>query len=159
MTTQPYETHQTHCPPRTRIGFRINCYLWSLPSLPFCSFRPSSAGRSSQEPRASRRLRRKYPLEPLRHLRPQYRPCRRKHQTQRRGCGTRAFRCLLSRAHADARLADRMDVFHSHFRYEFDRVYKLCDGGFHKEGMTLPRFIRQAQELHQHLHMHHTIVG
>ncbi|KAK1927009.1 hypothetical protein DB88DRAFT_476362 [Papiliotrema laurentii] len=54
-------------------------------------------------------------------------------------------------------LADRMNLFHNHFRYEFDRVYKLCDGGFHKEGMKLADFLREAQELHHHLHMHHTI--
>jgi len=26
-------------------------------------------------------------------------------------------------------LADRMDMFHNHFRYEFDRVYKVSYGG------------------------------
>nr|XP_031860142.1 uncharacterized protein CI109_004507 [Kwoniella shandongensis]KAA5527214.1 hypothetical protein CI109_004507 [Kwoniella shandongensis] len=55
------------------------------------------------------------------------------------------------------RLADHMDMFHNHFRYEFNRVYTLADGGFHKEGMTLPRFLREAQQLSQHLDMHHRI--
>ncbi|WVQ99898.1 hypothetical protein IAU59_007041 [Kwoniella sp. CBS 9459] len=55
------------------------------------------------------------------------------------------------------RLAVHMDQFHSHFRYEFNRVYTLADGGFHKEGMTLPRFLREAQQLYSHLDMHHRI--
>ncbi|WVQ68205.1 uncharacterized protein L199_006412 [Kwoniella botswanensis] len=55
------------------------------------------------------------------------------------------------------RLAVHMDQFHSHFRYEFNRVYTLADGGFHKEGMTLPRFLREAQQLYTHLDMHHRI--
>ncbi|ORY35423.1 hypothetical protein BCR39DRAFT_509569 [Naematelia encephala] len=54
-------------------------------------------------------------------------------------------------------LAEHMDRFHAHFRYEFNRVYTLADGGFHTEGMTLPRFIREAQQLHHHLDMHHRI--
>ncbi|WVR07421.1 hypothetical protein IAU60_004462 [Kwoniella sp. DSM 27419] len=55
------------------------------------------------------------------------------------------------------RLAVHMDQFHSHFRYEFNRVYTLADGGFHKEGMSLPRFLREAQQLYSHLDMHHRI--
>ncbi|ORX38632.1 hypothetical protein BD324DRAFT_372514 [Kockovaella imperatae] len=54
-------------------------------------------------------------------------------------------------------MADRMERFHSHFRYEFNRVYTLADGGFHKEGMSLARFLREAQQLSHHLTMHHTI--
>ncbi|GFZ49389.1 hypothetical protein JCM24511_07509 [Saitozyma sp. JCM 24511] len=55
------------------------------------------------------------------------------------------------------RLATHMDQFHNHFRYEFNRVYTLADGGFHKEGMSLPRFLREAQQLSHHLDMHHRI--
>ncbi|WVW85747.1 hypothetical protein I302_107785 [Kwoniella bestiolae CBS 10118] len=55
------------------------------------------------------------------------------------------------------RLAVHMDQFHSHFRYEFNRVYTLADGGFHKEGLSLPRFLREAQQLYTHLDMHHRI--
>lgn len=32
-----------------------------------------------------------------------------------------------------------------------------ADGGFHKQGMSLNRFLRQAQELASHLDMHHRI--
>ncbi|WVQ81972.1 hypothetical protein IAT38_004099 [Cryptococcus sp. DSM 104549] len=55
------------------------------------------------------------------------------------------------------RLAEHMDSFHSHFRYEFNKVYTLADGGFQKEGMTLPKFLREAQQLSNHLDMHHRI--
>ncbi|KAK8854882.1 hypothetical protein IAR55_003621 [Kwoniella newhampshirensis] len=55
------------------------------------------------------------------------------------------------------RLADHMDQFHNHFRYEFKRIYELADGSFHKEGMTLARFLREAQQLAHHLEMHHRI--
>ncbi|KAI9637287.1 uncharacterized protein MKK02DRAFT_43210 [Dioszegia hungarica] len=54
-------------------------------------------------------------------------------------------------------LAEGMDRYHAHFRWEFNRVYDLADGGFHKEGMSLPRFIREAAQLSQHLDMHHRI--
>jgi len=54
-------------------------------------------------------------------------------------------------------LAEGMEQFHNHFRYEFNRVYTLADGGFHKEGMSLARFLREAQQLSHHLDMHHRI--
>ncbi|KAL7423457.1 hypothetical protein Q5752_001037 [Cryptotrichosporon argae] len=54
-------------------------------------------------------------------------------------------------------LADGMDRFHNHFRWEYNRIYTLADGSFHKEGLTLARFIREAQQLHHHLDMHHRI--
>jgi len=55
------------------------------------------------------------------------------------------------------RLGDTMQQFHNHFRHEFNRIYELADGGFHKEGMTLARFLRQSQQLSHHLDMHHMI--
>jgi hypothetical protein len=36
---------------------------------------------------------------------------------------------------------------------------QLADGGFHKEGLSLPRFLREAAQLSQHLDMHHKIVS
>lgn len=36
-------------------------------------------------------------------------------------------------------------------------MYKLADGSFHKEGMSLPRFLREAAQLSAHLDLHHRI--
>ncbi|KAK4684684.1 hypothetical protein P7C73_g5484, partial [Tremellales sp. Uapishka_1] len=54
-------------------------------------------------------------------------------------------------------LATGMERYHAHFRHEFNRVYTLADGGFHKEGLNLPRFIQVAEQLAQHLDAHHRI--
>jgi hypothetical protein len=36
---------------------------------------------------------------------------------------------------------------------------QLADGSFHKEGMNLQRFMREAAQLSTHLDMHHRIVS
>lgn len=36
---------------------------------------------------------------------------------------------------------------------------QLADGSFHKEGLSLPRFLREAAQLSTHLDMHHRIVS
>jgi len=36
---------------------------------------------------------------------------------------------------------------------------ELADGSFHKQGMNLQRFMREAAQLSTHLDMHHRIVS
>ncbi|KAK9899103.1 hypothetical protein P389DRAFT_141074 [Cystobasidium minutum MCA 4210] len=46
--------------------------------------------------------------------------------------------------------------FHTYFRMEFKQIYELADK-YEEEGLNLREFLRHAEGLHQHLHMHHTI--
>ncbi|KAL1406705.1 hypothetical protein Q8F55_008411 [Vanrija albida] len=48
-----------------------------------------------------------------------------------------------------------MRQFHNYFKYEFDNIYKLADGGFKEEGQALPQFLRQANDLAASLTQHH----
>lgn len=56
------------------------------------------------------------------------------------------------------RLADGMDRFHNHFRWEYKNVYDNALGGYAKKrGQNLQRFLREAEQLAHHLDMHHRI--
>lgn len=56
------------------------------------------------------------------------------------------------------RLADSMDRFHNHFRWEYKNVYDNALGGYAKKrGQNLQRFLREAEQLAHHLDMHHRI--
>ncbi|WOO82507.1 uncharacterized protein LOC62_04G005992 [Vanrija pseudolonga] len=55
------------------------------------------------------------------------------------------------------RLADGMERFHGHFRWEFDRLYNIASGGYLAEGLTLHQYLREAEQLSHHLDMHHRI--
>lgn len=56
------------------------------------------------------------------------------------------------------RLADGMDRFHNHFRWEYANVYDNALGGYAKKrGQNLQRFLREAEQLAHHLDMHHRI--
>jgi len=54
-------------------------------------------------------------------------------------------------------LAERMNVFHEHFKREFNEIYALADGSFNKKGMSLRLYLRKADELCEYLTLHHTI--
>ncbi|KAL1939892.1 hypothetical protein VTO73DRAFT_9592 [Trametes versicolor] len=55
------------------------------------------------------------------------------------------------------RLAESMTYFHDHFKHEYDAVYRLADGSFAKQGMSLPAYLRMAAQLAKGLTVHHTI--
>ncbi|KAI0733188.1 hypothetical protein C8Q72DRAFT_950055 [Fomitopsis betulina] len=66
----------------------------------------------------------------------------------------------LSKAIEEAkwnRLADHMQTYHSHFKVEFDKIYKLADGSFNDRGMPLQMYLRICDQLVKHLTAHHTI--
>lgn len=55
------------------------------------------------------------------------------------------------------RLADSMDRFHNHFRWEYKNIHENAEDGYKRKGQTLARFLREAEQLAHHLDMHHRI--
>ncbi|KAF9000892.1 hypothetical protein BDQ17DRAFT_1281694 [Cyathus striatus] len=54
------------------------------------------------------------------------------------------------------RFGNLMASYHDYFKQEFNTLYELADG-YSERGLSLARYLRTAQDLNQHLTMHHTI--
>ncbi|KAI0429666.1 hypothetical protein F5Y09DRAFT_356794 [Xylaria sp. FL1042] len=55
------------------------------------------------------------------------------------------------------RLAEHMDVFHSHFRSTWNLLYSSASSGRRAQGMSLRAFIGTGLEFVSHLELHHSI--
>ncbi|KIY73083.1 hypothetical protein CYLTODRAFT_387548 [Cylindrobasidium torrendii FP15055 ss-10] len=54
-------------------------------------------------------------------------------------------------------LADRMSMFHDHFKHEFTSLYEMADGSFSKRGLNLGLYLQTARQFEHYLTVHHTI--
>lgn len=50
-----------------------------------------------------------------------------------------------------------MAAFHNSFKAQFENNYRLADGSFHMQGMSLPGFLYNARRVSQNLDGHHRI--
>jgi len=55
------------------------------------------------------------------------------------------------------RLATSMQYFHDFFKAEYNDIYKLADGSYNEQHMTLPMFLRKIFAWKRHLETHHAI--
>jgi len=55
------------------------------------------------------------------------------------------------------RLATSMQYFHDFFETEYNDIYKLADGSYNEQHMTLPMFLRKIFAWKRHLETHHAI--
>ncbi|PNS18322.1 hypothetical protein CAC42_6139 [Sphaceloma murrayae] len=55
------------------------------------------------------------------------------------------------------RLADHMDLFHNHFRMEWNHLYQSCEAGKRSKGQSIRSFIGSGLQFCEHLTMHHGI--
>ncbi|KAF7546096.1 hypothetical protein G7Z17_g8674 [Cylindrodendrum hubeiense] len=55
------------------------------------------------------------------------------------------------------RLAERMDLFHNHFRSSWNLLWGACTSGRRPQGMSLKQFIAEGVQFAEHLTTHHGI--